>query len=373
MYQLQAERKGKGTTKMTELTSYERMKRTYEHKDPDRVPITDWAWESTLGNWHKAGIPKDMKWEDYFGLENIARITELDIDTSPRCGKIIIEETESYRIEKDEWGITKKNWKPMSTTPMYLDFEIHDPDSWRIAKERMTPTRDRIDWSFLKTNYKYWRENNYWIEVGPWFGFDIVNSRTMGTETTLMAMVDDPEWIRDMVDTGCDLALSLLDMIWDEGYEFDELLFYDDLGYKGNLLISIDMYRDLVKPYQKRAIEWAHAKGLKTQLHSCGKVEPLIPDFIGIGLDCLNPLEVKAGMDTIKIKNEFGKDLALRGGFDIRNWTDPETAEEDIRAKLPALMEGSGYIFSSDHSIADTVTIPTYKHIVEVVKELGKY
>lgn len=355
------------------MTSHERMKRTYEHKETDRVPITDWVWESTVANWQAAGMPGDIAWEDYFGLEKIARVTELDIDTSPRCEKRIIEETDSYRIEKDCWGITKKNWKPICTTPMYLDFEIHDRDSWEAAKQRMAPTRDRVNWDVWKKNYRYWRENGYWIEVGPWFGFDIVNARTMGTETTLMAMVDDPEWIRDMVNTGCDLTLQLLDMIWDEGYEFDEFLWYDDLGYKGNLLISLDMYRDIIKPYQKRAIEWAHAKGLKAQLHSCGKVEALIPEFIEIGLDCLNPLEVKAGMDTVKIKQAYGKDLTLRGGFDIRNWTDPATVEADIRAKLPALMEGGGYIFSSDHSIADTVAIPTYQHVVEVVKEVGRY
>lgn len=358
---------------MDRMTSNERMRRTYEHRDTDRVPITDWIWESTVANWRAAGLPSDVAWEEYFGLEKIARVTELDIDTSPRCEKVVIEDTDSYRIVKDEWGITKKNFKPISTTPMYLDYEIHDRASWEAAKVRMVPDKDRINWSVWEKNYKYWRENGYWIEVGPWFGYDIVNARIMGTETTLMGMIDDPEWILDMMNTGCDLTLNLLDMLWDAGYDFDELLWYDDLGYKNHLMISKQMYRDMVKPYQKRTIEWAHAKGLKTQLHSCGKVKDLIPEFIEIGLDCLNPLEVKAGMDTVEIKHEFGGDIALRGGFDIREWTDPERAEANVRAKLPELMKGGGYVFSSDHSIADTVTMDTYRHIVKTVKDAGRY
>ena len=57
------------------------------------------------------------------------------------------------------------------------------------------------------------------------------------------------------------------------------------------------MYRKLLKPFHQRAIEWAHAKGIKAHLHSCGDVRPFVPELIAIGLDALNPLEVKAGMD----------------------------------------------------------------------------
>lgn len=358
---------------MKELTTHERMTRIYNHQEADRVPVTDWAWESTIANWHAQGMPKNVPWEDFFGLEKIARVTETDIDTSPRCEAKVIEETDSYRIEKDCWGITKKNFKPISTTPFYLDYEIHDRKSWDIAKQRMFPSRDRINWDIWRKNYKYWRENGYWIEVGPWFGYDIVNARIMGTETTLFAMVDDPEWMIEMFNHGCDLTLTLLDMIWDEGYKFDELLWYDDLGYKNSLMFSRNMWYEMVRPYQKRAIEWAHRHGIKAQLHSCGRVESLIPDFINIGLDTLNPMEVKAGMDPLALKRQFGEAICLRGGFDIRNWTDIGLAEADIWEKLPILKEKGGYIFSSDHSVADNVSLENYKRIVEIAKTAGKY
>ena len=357
---------------MESMTSHERMKRTYEHREVDRVPITDYAWESTVANWNKQGLPPNIVWEDYFGLDKIARITEVHIDTSPRCKKKIIEDAPGYRIEKDEWGVTKKNFKPISTTPIYLDHEVHDLPSWTVAKERMFPSKDRINWDIWKKNYKFWRENGYWIEVGPWFGYDIVNTRMVGQETTLIAMLDDPEWVRDMFDHGCNLTLALLDMIWKEGYEFDELLWYDDLGYKNGLMISKQLWSDLVKPYQQKTIHWAHAHSIKAHMHSCGRVNDLIPDLVEMGLDCINPMEIKAGMDPLQMKKDFGKDLCIRGGFDIMKWMDIGLAEADIREKLPTLKEGSGYVFSSDHSIADSVTVENYRRIVEIAKEVGR-
>ena len=54
-------------------------------------------------------------------------------------------------------------------------------------------------------------------------------------------MADDPAWVADMCDHGCDLALALLDMIWDAGYTFDELMWYDDMAYRNGLFFSKKM------------------------------------------------------------------------------------------------------------------------------------
>jgi uroporphyrinogen decarboxylase len=86
---------------------------------------------------------------------------------------------------------------------------------------------------------------------------------------------------------------------------------------------SIRMCRDLLKPVHKRAIEWAHAKGIVARLHSCGGVNPFIPELIDIGLDGLNPLEVKGGMDPIQIKRDYGDDLLLHGGINSIELTGP--------------------------------------------------
>ena len=222
---------------MKPITTHERMTIVYEHREPDRVPITDWIWESTYARWRAEGLPADADWT-YFGLDDIVGLSEDGIDTSPRFERYVIEETDAYRIEQDQWGVTKKNFKPVSTTPMYLDFAIRDRKTWAAARERMTPTRDRVNWKLLEDEYASWRERGAWIMVAPWFGWDIVNARTCGTERILYAMADDPAWPTDMFNHGCDLTLALLDMIWDEGYTFDELLWFDDMAYRGGMIFS---------------------------------------------------------------------------------------------------------------------------------------
>ena len=355
---------------MKQMTTHERMTRICRHQQADRVPITDWIWESTLARWRREGLPKDVNWARYFDLDNIVMFF---LDTTPRFKTEILEETDTYRIERDEWGVTKKNFKPVSATFQHIDHAVRDRKTWRTAKRRMKPTRDRVNWQILEAHYATWRQQGAWIMVAPWFGYDVVSTRTCGSETIFLAMADDPDWVRDMCETGCELSLALLEMIHEAGYEFDELMWYDDMAYRNGLMFSKDMWRQIIRPYQKRTIDWAHAHGMKAHLHSCGRMTELIPELIDLGLDMLNPLEVKAGMEPEKIKKRFGRQLVLRGGFDIRNWSDAEKAEREIRSKLPVMMESGGYIFASDHTIADDVSLEDYRRIVALAKKIGKY
>ena len=358
---------------MAEMTTLERMTRIYQHKEPDRVPITDGCWESTVSRWLAEGLPANTPWAKFFGLDKFVMLTLDDIDTSPRFEEMIIEETDSYIIKQDCWGMVKKNFKPVSATFQHIDCKLKDPDSWKIIKARMTPTPDRINWKKLKKYYKVWRESGSWITVAPWFGYDIVNARMGDTETILLAMCDNPEWVADMFNHGCDLTLALLDMIWDKGYFFNEFMWFDDMAYKNGMLFSKRMWKDLLKPYQQKVVNWAHCHGIKAHLHCCGNINALLPDLINLGVDMLNPLEVKAGMDPVNVKKIYGNNLVLRGGFDVRNWDDPVKYENDIKTILPQMMTSGGYVFSSDHSIPDSVSLENYAQIVQLVKEIGKY
>ena len=355
------------------LTTHERFERVYAHSEPDRVPITDGPWESTIARWRREGLPANVDWRDYFGVDDVVSFGVTDIDTSPRFPESIVEESETHRTERNRWGVTLMNFKPISSTPQDIDFAIKGPDTWREAKARMTPSPDRVNWPRLEREYRRWRERGAWIVVAPWFGFDITSARMCGTERILLAMAEDPEWCVDMFDAELDLTLALLQMIWDAGYEFDEFMWFDDMAYRNGLLFSPGMYRELVKPYQQRAVAWGHAKGLKMHLHCCGNVGALVPELIELGVDCLSPLEVKAGMDATRLKASHGDRLVLRGGFDVRSWSDPIATEEEIRSRLPVLKASGGYVFSCDHSIADSVGLDDYARVVRLAKEVGAY
>jgi uroporphyrinogen decarboxylase len=355
------------------MNTHERMLKIYQHQDPDQVPITDWYWESTIERWKKEGLPANTDIAQYLHLDKFIELNNEIIDSSPQFTEYIIEETDQYRIERDRFGITKKNFKPVSATFQHLDHEVKDKASWEAAKKHMLPSKERINWDFIKYNYARWRKEGYWIIASPWFGYDIVNARMCNTETILYAIMDDPDWVIDMCNTGCNLSLGLLQMIIDEGYDFDELMWFDDMAYRGGLLFSKKVWRQILRPYQKKVVDWAHSHGKKVHLHSCGNMVTLLPELLELGIDMLNPMEVKAGVDPVAVKKQFGSQLVLRGGFDVQNWSQPEKVEQDIRTKLPALMESGGYVFASDHSVADNVSLDDYHRIVDLVREVGKY
>lgn len=355
---------------MAQMTSHERFSRMFKHQVADRVPIIDEPWGATIERWQAEGMPKDVDWVDYFDIDHVAGI---GANNSPLYPVKTLEETEQYRIHTSAWGVTMKSWKHAGGTPEFMDFTIVDEASWKEAKKRMTPTRDRINWARLEKEYKGWREKGYWIRANFWFGFDITHSWTVGTERLLMALVESPEWCMDMFNTELDMNLRLFDMIWEAGYHFDEIMWPDDLGYKNNQFMSLNMYRQLLKPVMKRACDWAHAKGVYTHLHSCGDVNPFVPEFIEIGIDALNPLEVKAGMDGAYLKKTFGDKLVLHGGLNAVLWDDFDKFAAQMERLVPIFKANGGYILSSDHSVPNSVPLETFRRTIELAKKLGSY
>ncbi len=355
---------------MTPLSSHERFKRMFAHKEADRIPIIDGPWGSTIEHWQQQGMPVDVDFVDYFDIDKTAMI---GIDISPQYPVKVIEDTEQYTIVTSAYGVTMRNWKHAGSVPEFLDFTIVDPASWQEAKVRMTPDEARIPWDYLKQNFSKWRDEGRWISGNLWFGFDITHSWTVGTERVLEALIDDPDWLEDMFDHFLAVNLKLMDRVWEEGYHFDEVFWCDDMGYKGHTFFSPAMYRRLLKPYHKKAVDWAHDHGIVARLHSCGDVRTLIPDLIEIGMDGLNPIEVKAGMDPVLIKQQYGDVLTLHGGLNAAIWGDRDRFEAEMKKVLPVVKQNGGYICSSDHSVPDSVTLEDFRAFVELAKKLGSY
>jgi uroporphyrinogen decarboxylase len=110
-------------------------------------------------------------------------------------------------------------------------------------------------------------------------------------------------------------------------------------------------------------------------VHSCGYVEPLVPGLIEAGMDCLEALEVKAGMDLVHLKQRFGDHISLFGGVDVRTLiaNDRDAVQAELDAKLPAAIAASGYILHSDHSIPSEVDYETYDFFRTRALEMGTY
>lgn len=352
------------------MTSRERIRAMFEHREADHVPITDSPWAATVERWHREGLPEDVSFTEYFNLDQVGRI---GADNSPRFPVIVVAEDEETITKTTNWGATQKQFKHRGCVPEYIDFTVTDEDEWIKAKARMNPDRDRINWEALKTNYPRWKKNGAWIQAQFWFGFDVTHSHFVGTETLLMAMITDPEWVVDMYNHFLDVDIALFEMVWDAGYHFDSIFWPDDMGYKLAQFFSLDMYRDLLKPVHARAAQWARDKGCKVHLHSCGDIRPFVPDLIDIGIDMLNPLEVKAGVDPCALKKEFGDQLAFHGGLNAVLYEDMDALFAEMEKVIPVMKEGGGYWISTDHSVPDSVSLEKFGEFVEHARTLSSY
>lgn len=355
---------------MTEMTTRERMKRILSHQEADRAPVTDSPWDSTVERWRREGMPGEVSVTDHFGLD---RVVSISVDNSPRYPVEVIQETDDWVEQTTRFGVRERTWKKIGGVPEFLDHTIKDPDCWRQAKERMTPDRDRVGWARLERSYPKWREQDAWIGAEFWFGFDVLHSGVVGTERVLVAMVEQPEWIAEMINHMLEVDLALFETVWEAGYQFDMIGWPDDMGYKGHQFFSPTMYRELVEPAHRRAANWAHAKGLKVHLHSCGNIEPFIPDLIDAGIDVLSPLEVKSGLDPVALKAHYGDCLSFHGGLNAVLFDKPDQLWLEMEQVIPAMKRGGGYWISSDHSVPESVSLETFREFVRLAKELGSY
>ena len=189
-----------------------------------------------------------------------------------------------------------------------------------------------------------------------------------GHEHMLAGMALDPDWVKDMVNTYVDLTLKHQEVLFAEEGLPDAIWYYEDMGFKERPFMSPAMYEDIVQPGHARLFKYAHSKGLKVIVHSCGFVEPLVPGLIDAGMDCLQAMEVKAGMDMPRIAEKYGQKITFCGNIDIRviATNDRKKIDEELKRKIPPVYEaGSTFIVHSDHSIPPDVEHDTLKYFFE--------
>ncbi len=138
------------------------------------------------------------------------------------------------------------------------------------------------------------------------------------------------------------------------GHAADILYLADDYGMQTGPLISPEMFRRIFKPRMARLIQFLRARSAgRIAFHSCGSVYALIPDFIDVGVEILNPIQVSAAdMDTARLRREFGRRLVFWGGVDSQDVL-PHGTPADVRSEVARRIRdlGPGYIPASVHNI----------------------
>jgi len=353
-----------------ELTSRERVRMAIAHQIPDRVPKFDSPWHSTLARWHEEGLPSNVDHQDYFDYD----IRPLGADLSPRLPIKVIAEDEEYVTETNNWGGIRRNHRDRSTTPEIIECPVKSKDDWRKIEKRLYPDYTRVDWVTARAKYQKWRDDGRYIVFSAANGYDATQA-VIRSEELLVLMAEDPEWIRDIMLAIAKLISATMELMYEKGLEFDGIWTCNDMGYRNSSLFSPQMYRDIVRPADRVMWGTAERLGMQKILHSCGRVSGLVPDLMDAGMDCLQVLEIKAGMDPIDLKCRYGDRLALFGGIDTRCLEDaaPERIETEIRTKFDACMPGGGYLYHTDHSVPKDVSFEQYRHCLAMVDRYGRY
>jgi len=357
------------------MNSIERISNILQRKPVDRIGLFEHFWGDTHKKWQREGhIREGEALDDHFGFDigmcwPFNLVADLDFES------VTIEENEDTILQRDGNGAVLRRHKKHDATPEHVDFLVKDRAGWEEhIKPRLTPDPRRINFDAYREARKRAAEKERFFCYSGVNVFELMHP-VCGHEYMLLGMAMDPDWVKDMVNTYADLTIKLMEILFAEEGKPDGIWFYEDMGFKFRPFMSPAMYREIVMPGHQRTIDYCHSLGLKVIMHSCGFIEPLLPGMVEAGIDCLQVMEVKAGMDLVKLYRQYGDHLSFFGGMDVRELysNDLSRVDRELESKIPIVKQNYGYILHSDHSIPYTVDYATYLHFKEYGLELGTY
>ena len=195
-----------------------------------------------------------------------------------------------------------------------------------------------------------------------------------GLEKFLMDMMLEADYINPLLDKIQAIHTEYGKKMIEMGV--DVLWCGDDFGTQDSLMMDPDTFRRVFKPRIKIMFDEFRKvnPNIKFAWHTCGAVKPLIPDFIEVGLDILNPIQpLAADMDPQQLKDEFGKDLVFFGGICVQdllpNGT-PERIKEEVIRRAEILGKDGGYIIAPAHNIQEDTSVENIVALFDAVKQL---
>ena len=357
------------------MTSIERVSNTLALKPVDYIPAALTPWPETIERWTKEGHIKPGQDVGELFEQDIRLAGRLNYDADLDFETVVLEETDETILKLDANGAKLRWHKKHESTPEHVDFTVKENASWleHIKPHLLDVDRRRIPFEEYRDARDFAaKHQRFFCWHGP-APFEQIH-RVCGHEYMLIGMALDPDWVRDMVITYADFVINHLEILFTEQGRPDGMYFYEDMGFKEKPFLSPSMYRDIMQLGHKRLFDYAHAQGCKVIVHSCGFVEPLVPGLIEAGMDCLQAMEVKAGMDMPRLFEKFGRQIAFYGNIDARVLisNDFEEIEKELIKKIPPVVNnGGGYILHSDHSEPPQVDYQTMQYFIRRGREIG--
>ena len=369
------------------MNSRQRVLNAINHKIPDRVPIDFGGFQSGihikayLKLINHLGIEDDLKILD--PIQQLARPCEellkrFHTDIRYITSKQILLQDIQNKV-KDEFGVV---WTMQDEQQNYMYVSYHP-----LAEASIIEIKDYFFPGYEdKKRFDGLREKALNISNDALYALSTDIGGTIfepccnlrGTEKWFMDTKENPVFCEALLDKLLEYWFDFYSGFLNEtGDLLDIVIVGDDLAGQSGPLFSLEFYHNMLKPRQQKLI--SHIKSLtnaKICYHTCGSCYEFIPELIDIGIDIINPIQTDLkNMEPQKIKDEFGKKIALWGGaidaHQFLAFSNPEQIRRDIRKNIETFREGGGYIFSNTHNIQFDVPPENIVALFDAAYEFG--
>lgn len=281
---------------------------------------------------------------------------------------------------QDRWGL---RWRKPPTS-FYYDL-VHSPLAGTITTQDIAsyPWPDPTDpgqFRDLKSQVEHWKTiGDYALVLNLGLGTIDQSQFMRGFEDWYIDSALNPHLLGALMDVIQEFNLAVVEQALElVGDDIDIFFFGDDIATQSGPMISPEAYRSLIRPYQEKMFGFVHDHtDAKILYHTCGSVYGLLEDFIGVGVDIINPVQVSAtDMDTDRLKGEFGDRLSFWGGIDSQSVLPKGTVEDvglEVEQRISDLAPGGGYVLNPVHNIQPDVPPANVVAMYDHGKEVGSY
>ncbi|NQU85722.1 MAG: methyltransferase [Mariniphaga sp.] len=194
-----------------------------------------------------------------------------------------------------------------------------------------------------------------------------------------MSTVMRPDYIKSLFEKQVEIAIENMRQIYDRVGNKVNAMFVcgTDFGTQNSTFCAPEQFDDMWLPYYKKTNDWIHENTQwKTFKHSCGAVESFMDGFIRAGFDIINPVQINAaGMDPVKLKQKYGRDLVFwGGGVDTQKmlpFGEPEEVREQVLRTCDIFSKDGGFVFNTVHNIQANVPVKNIVAMLDAIKEFN--
>lgn len=210
---------------------------------------------------------------------------------------------------------------------------------------------------------------------GLWSAIHGDSYRLMGYENFLLNIAMNRDLVKTLVNRMTDFYLKMNEHYFEtlKG-KMDIFFMGNDFGSQNGLLISLEDWHYLYYENYKLLVEQAHRYGFKVMIHSCGSIAPLLPYFIELGVDIVDPVQITAqDMDPEVLVEKYGKDLCFHGAIDTQSVL-PHQGVEEVRDHVIRLVNTlnryGSFIAAPSNNIMQGTPPENIEAVYDTLKEL---